>query len=246
MALNTGGNGLNWHISDSIIQDNYADGVFLAGGRGHVLEGTVIRRNGANGIDINSAANRIRNNWVYDNGGNFSAIDCFGILITAIGQSVDDNIVAGNKVYRNHCQGVIVRADETPYTASGTIIVNNDVWWSGGYGISLDTSVGPKCGTANKTLIVANHVNANAAGGILIGGGSGFPCTVDGSFIFANRTLNNGSFGIQVSYGSRAMVLNNVSNGNALGDASFTGSAETVSSGNILGVQRSNSSALDK
>jgi hypothetical protein len=167
-------------------------------------------------------------NSISDNGFNNVAVDCWGVLVGALGGNADNNVIAFNRIGRNRCQGIIVRAQARNLTANATKIIRNDVFDQSGVngdGITVDTSTGPGCGTMARTLIFFNRVRGNARHGINIGGGS--YCSVTSTLIIKNEVLFNAKAGIAVNFGRDATLSQNKAFGNST--ASTTeGSIDTI------------------
>lgn len=242
-AINTGGNDNNgyWNIHDNYIHDSHDDGILLGGVGSHIVFNNKIITNGSNGIDSNSPNNIIKSNQVVGNGASYSGtgIDCYGILVTPIGLgSADDNIIEGNRVLNNKCQGIVVRGDGATNHANHVIVRNNIVSsnvaaGAAGIGINIDTSVGATCGTVNYTSISGNTVYGMSAQGILQGGGAGAPCVTEYTSIKDNIVTGNTGIGIYAVWGTSGTISNNTSLSNTGGNLTISGPTKFLDSCNL-------------
>lgn len=217
-GINTGVAGCCWTIRNSIIQDNFNDGILIAEKHNDaVIVGNQVLRNQNNGIDLTAQRARVEYNRVFGNGVGFAlgVIDRWGILIQslALADSSGDanyNGVGHNIVDATLSHGIIVRS-VTGHQARGNVIVGNKVTNSlnSGNGINLNGGGG---GTILDTVISGNTSIGNGGSGIEIDCNVPSPGTATNSTIIGNTVETNAGGGINV----RAACVDNVITGNVV------------------------------
>lgn len=235
-GINTGGGSLRWTIRNNSIQNNHADGVFLASGTSDsIVSDNIITGNGSNGIDCNCSGTSIRGNISKGNGLPGGPIDKNGILISGIyqGASANYNSVVGNETSFNGGSGITIRADlgttANYNVVSGNVSHDNGGSNQNGDGIQVD---GSDLGSWTGNTIVGNTSYNNQRFGIEVDGQNA--TLIETTLISSNVSMGNGNTGLLLGGPKVAdtLVMNNIVINNTQAQIADNGSTRSVIGGN--------------
>lgn len=192
-------------IDHNYIHHNLNEGVYLPYTNAHIaVEWNYIYRNYFNGVDSNSVAPQIKNNWIYENGqapmGTLSIPwpqDRDGILIYPINlggaPNADLTNISDNFVFSNVNNGIGNYIGEPGTNNRWTRIQNNYAYLNGQSGVTTSgngngivvtgtTSVG----TLSGAMITNNMSNTNANHGLEITGTAATDTQLTGNELYSN------------------------------------------------------------
>lgn len=214
-------------MTDCIIGTNASHGVDLEGAE-NTIQGNIITDSGGSGIRIGSG-NIISANHSNNNAG-------YGIEMMNTGNEVSDNNINGNGNHGILCAGscTIIGNSATGNAGDGFHI--NAISGCNLTGNTADSNTGIGfniLGAASLINVCSNRSVGHTVGisavspasGVVIGinnvvgaTGNGITCSANASMITANRSANNGGWGVQIPAGTiGTMSIVNQSVGNTLG-----------------------------